>query len=177
MAKKKLQLTEKERLFCEHYYKPESDTFSNGIQSAIKAGYPEEFAGQMAYKAKKKPQVIARRDEIYKENEPTIGRVMTNLVNDRRLAQKKDDVQAMIRADELLGKRLKLFSERTVIETGGEEQQALTKEQEIQAQVMAELALRHGAEIRSEIERRSESSRSIDFHGGDGSKDEELAVG
>jgi phage terminase small subunit len=47
---KKETLDPRQALFLEYYLKPESDTFSNIYQSAIKAGYSESYADNMRAK-------------------------------------------------------------------------------------------------------------------------------
>lgn len=49
MAKKEL-LDPRQALFLEYYLKPQSPTFSNIYQSAIKAGYSDEYAQNMRAK-------------------------------------------------------------------------------------------------------------------------------
>jgi len=49
MAKKEL-LDPRQALFLEYYLKPKSPTFSNIYQSAIKAGYSDEYAKNMRAK-------------------------------------------------------------------------------------------------------------------------------
>jgi phage terminase small subunit len=46
------KLTEKQKKFCREYVKT-----LNATQSAIKAGYPENSAGEMGYENLKKPQI------------------------------------------------------------------------------------------------------------------------
>ena len=45
--KKGIVLDPRQGLFLKYYLDPESDTFSNGKQSAIRAGYTEEYAKQI----------------------------------------------------------------------------------------------------------------------------------
>lgn len=42
-----MDLTPQQKIFLKHYLDPKSDTWSNGLQSAIKAGFSEEYAKVM----------------------------------------------------------------------------------------------------------------------------------
>lgn len=72
MAKTKIkpppELTDKQKDFCRHYI------FNwNGTQAAIKAGYSENTASEIAYENLRKPQIQAYIEEIQQDLEKQAG--------------------------------------------------------------------------------------------------------
>ena len=77
----------------------------------------------------RRPRVKKRLQEIYDASEFSVGRILTNLLHDRKLAEAKGDISAMVRADELCGKHLRMFVERQEINARDDEP-GLTSEEE-----------------------------------------------
>ncbi len=133
-------LSPKEDLFCSAYASPESETYGNGTKSATVAGYPEATAGNMACKLKKKPQIIERLEQLYKENAADVGKVMSDLEHQRILAIAKGDIASANRASELQGKRYGMFTDRQIIEQP--EQRELDERESAEAEEIAKLRLK-----------------------------------
>ena len=103
-----------EELFCRAYADPQSETYSQASESAKKAGFSAKGARTAAWRALKRPCVKARLKEIYAESDFSEDRVMSNFVSDRLRAIQKGDFATAVRCDELMGKRLGLFSDRLI---------------------------------------------------------------
>jgi len=103
-----------EELFCRAYADPQSETYSQASESAKKAGFSARGARTAAWRALKRSCVKARLKEIYAASDFSADRVMSNLESDRLKALEKGDIGAAIRADELMGKRLGMFSDRLI---------------------------------------------------------------
>ena len=136
-------LTPKEELFCVAYADPESETYADGTASAKKAGFAETSAHTAAWRALRRPRVKARLKELYAESDFSPGRVMSNLVADRLKALAKNDIATAVRCDELMGKRLGLFSDRLISCTETpERQRELDDAEKAEARLIAEARLR-----------------------------------
>ena len=132
-----------EELFCRAYADPQSETYGQASESAKKAGFSAKGARTAAWRALKRPCVKARLKEIYAESDFSADRVMSNLVADRLKALAKGDIGAAIRADELMGKKLGLFSDRLIqtFEDAGR-QHELDEAEKRQAMLLAGVLLR-----------------------------------
>ena len=119
-------LTAQEEAFCQAFGNPESETFGKQEASAEAAGY--SGARTAAWRCMRRPRVKKRLQEIYDASEFSVGRILTNLLHDRKLAEAKGDISAMVRADELCGKHLRMFVERQEINARDDE--PMTDEEE-----------------------------------------------
>ena len=115
------ELTAKEEAFCVAYTTIGSETFSNGTKSAIEAGYAEDSARTQAWRMLRKEHIKKRIRELYdknmEENMVTTGSVMANLAHDRQMARKNHQYSVAIRATELEGKYLAMFTDRLATNT------------------------------------------------------------
>jgi hypothetical protein len=111
------QFTPKQSLFILWYTTP-GETFFNGVRSAEKAGYKGNVntLAAMARENLQKPKLAAalrkRVREIYSAADLTAERVLSDIELVRCLALEKGDLSTALKASELHGKYLKLFSER-----------------------------------------------------------------
>ena len=113
-------LNPKQDSFCVHYTTIGADTFSNGTTSAIAAGYSEKGAYVRGSELLRNSKVRERISELHAENMSrnniTTDSVLANIEHDRTLAREKGDISSAIRADELQGKYLAMFTDRTYVE-------------------------------------------------------------
>ena len=113
-------LTEKERIFADEYIKT-----TNATQSAIKAGYAENSASVTGSKMLRKPKVRQYIDAVMnKRSKNTIATAdevleyLTKVMN----GEEKDafgldaSIADRTKADELLGKRHMLFTEKVKLD-------------------------------------------------------------
>jgi phage terminase small subunit len=105
----------KQDRFCVLYTTIGAETFGNGTKSAIAAGYSEKSAYSQACNLLKNPKIQQRIRELHKENmrrnNVTTDSVLANIEHDRMLARQKGDISSAIRADELQGKYLAMFTD------------------------------------------------------------------
>lgn len=112
-----MALTKKQKQFCEEYVKD-----LNATQACIRAGYSEKTAAAEGCKLCKKPDVIRYIDELF-----TIRRMQYDIQEGEILAELKmmafnnPDIRAQdkLRALELLGKQVGLFSDRRELNLKG----------------------------------------------------------
>ena len=109
-------LTPREEVFAAAYSCPESDSYGRATRSAAAAGYAEPH--NAAWRLRRRPRVVARIAQYQAATMATIGKVFSDLENQRLLALAKDppDVQAANRASELQGKHLAMFTDRVVVD-------------------------------------------------------------
>lgn len=99
-----MSLTPKRRKFVEEYLKD-----FNGTQAAIRAGYAENSARQTAYRLLTNDYILAEiESSIMSENE-ILGRIAA-------IAKSAEKDSDKLRALELLGKTLALFTDKVQIE-------------------------------------------------------------
>jgi len=139
----KKPLTPQEELYCQAYANPESETYGNGSKSAAKAEYKEPH--NAAWKLKRRPHVQARLAEMYRENESSIGRVMSDLRSLQLRAEAKGDLSSAVAALKLQGMRFALFSER-MVNFDDKQQRQLTEQEVAQAKMIAHYMNSHKAE-------------------------------
>jgi phage terminase small subunit len=129
----------REDAFCVFYTSIGSETFSKKEKSATEAGYSEGSAKNTATKLLRRPDIIARIQELHSQNMSRSNinpdTVLANIVHDRELARGKNDFSSALRADELLGKFLCLFTDKHSIVTEQTKQQ--TQEQSERTKEMA----------------------------------------
>jgi phage terminase small subunit len=144
------QLNPKEDSFCIHYTTIGTETYSNGTRSAMEAGYAEKSAHTSAWKLLKRPAIRERVLELHTENMRrnmiTVDKVLADIEHDKILARQKGDIASALRADELQGKYLAMFVERSQVETAEEVKQLTDKQQE-EARRIAAILLRQGERI------------------------------
>ena len=119
------KLTPKEESFCIYYTSIGADTFCHGTLSAERAGYAKASARTAAWKLLRVPKIRSRIMEIHAENMSrnfiSIDKVLNDLEHDKALARAKGDISSAIRADELQGKYLSMFSNKHVFAREHEE--------------------------------------------------------
>lgn len=109
------KLTSQQQLFVKEYL-----IDRNGKQAAIRAGYSEKTAEQYSYQLLQKPLVrdavnksvekIARKVEISAED------VLQSIKEIRDDAKAADKYSEALKANELLGKHLKLFTDKVEVD-------------------------------------------------------------
>lgn len=112
MTKKKL--TEKQKLFCKEYMKD-----LNATQAAIRAGYSKDTAKEIGYENLTKPHLAEhiqkQMDKRSKRIEITADYVLEVIQETMEKSRNDDDKQNTYKGAELLGKHLKLFTDKTEI--------------------------------------------------------------
>jgi len=140
-------LGQKADSFCVHYTTLGAETFGRAERSAIAAGYGAKSARNRGTALLKKPEVRARISELHdvnmRQNFLTTAKVLNDLEAVRIQAVERNDLAAAIRASELQGKHLMMFSERMVLAREEPERQCQLDESERrEATMLATLRLR-----------------------------------
>ena len=104
-----VDLTPKELDFCERFANPESVTYGRATMSAEAAGYEEPH--NAAWKLRRRPRIVAKLREYHDVIKATVGKVITDLEHERLAALAKGDISTAVRASELEGKTLAMFSD------------------------------------------------------------------
>ena len=107
-------LTPKEEAFVRAYADPESETYGRATASAEVAKYQEPRSA--AWKLRRRPRIIARIEEFEKLTRVVIGRILTDLEHERQLALAKGDIASAIRASELMGRHLAMFTDMLAVD-------------------------------------------------------------
>ena len=111
------ELTPKQEMFCKEYI-----IDLNGTQAAIRAGYSEktanEQAAQLLARLSIQEYVQSLMDKRSKKVEITADNVLQDILDTRKTATEQDKLNERIKCNELLGKHLKLFTDK--IEYNGE---------------------------------------------------------
>ena len=103
------KLTLKQQRFVNEYVKT-----GNGAQSAIKAGYSEKAAKELAYETLTIPHVQAKIEKVMSEEAKKLGITAEYVLNNiKKIAENENEkvIQTNLKANELLGRHLKLFHE------------------------------------------------------------------
>jgi phage terminase small subunit len=108
-------LSPREALFCKYYSDIESSSYGRATRSAERAGYESE-PHQAAWRLRRRPRIIEKIAEYQAAALASVGKVFSDLENQRLLALEKGDLQAANRASELQGKHLAMFTDRVVID-------------------------------------------------------------
>jgi len=138
-------LTGKQRVFLREYL---SNGF-NGVQAAKKAGYSgnTNTLAQRAHELVNKSKVKAEIDRIITEKtekmDVTVEFIVSKLMKGLSLAESKQDLVAMARFSELLGKYKAMFTEN--VRTTTERQRELSEKEKVEAREIATIRLRAGA--------------------------------
>lgn len=104
-------LTDKQRLFCHEYLKD-----LNGTQAAIRAGYSENTAQQIASENLSKPLVSEYLEKLKKEKFSKVNIEVDDILNDiieTRIACAQEGKHSdRLKANELLGKYKKMWTDK-----------------------------------------------------------------
>jgi len=130
-------LSPREEAFCRAYGDVESPTYGRAGKSAEAAGYSGPRSA--ALKLRRRPRIRARLAEFYELARAAVEKVIADLENERLTALAKGDVASAVRASELQGKHLMMFSERYVLDMP--ELQALSEVQIVEALRLSRLLL------------------------------------
>jgi len=110
-------LTPREEVFAAAYACPESATYGRATRSAEVAGYKGQ-PHAAAWRLRRRPRVVAKIAQYQAATLATVGKIFSDLENQRLLALAKDppDIQAANRSSELQGKHLAMFTDRVVVD-------------------------------------------------------------
>ena len=128
----KKPLSDKQKTFCKHYIKD-----LNGTQAALRAGYSEKTAGQIANNILKEPHIREYINKLLAKKSKRAGidadYVLNGIKEATEKALKENKLTQALKGYELLGKHLKLFTDvqetkhtftqmgRVVMNKGGEQ--------------------------------------------------------
>lgn len=106
-----IKLTDKQRLFCHEYLKD-----LNGTQAAIRAGYSENSAQEIASENLSKPMVSEYLEKLKNEKfakvDITVDDVINDIIKTRTEAANAEKLSDRLKANELLGKYLKMWTDK-----------------------------------------------------------------
>lgn len=118
------ELTDKQQIFCKEYI-----VDLNAKQACIRAGYSEKTAEQQASRLLSKVKVRNEVDRLKAERENrvklTADKVLKDIERVRKKAEETDQFNVSLKASELQGKHLAMFTERQRLE--GEVQMPVIK--------------------------------------------------
>ena len=139
------KLNPKELAFVQYYTALGEKTCGNATQAALQAGYSEESAYNAGWKLLQRPVVRQEIQKLCKERFEKIGlntdKVLLDLEHDKLLARAKGDISSAIRADELQGKFLSMFSDRTEF-VAPDFQRELDETERLEAIAIADIRLK-----------------------------------
>lgn len=108
------ELQPKQKRFCEEYV-----IDLNATQAAIRAGYSQrsakEIAARLLTKDNVQIEVQMLMDKISEKTAITAATVLKRINRIADVAEKEKEYQAALKANELLGKHLKMFTDKTEI--------------------------------------------------------------
>jgi phage terminase small subunit len=108
---KKGELTDRQERFCQEYL-----VDLNATQAAMRAGYSAKTANEQGSRLLANVSVALHIDGLKKKRSESTGitaeKVLTRIDRIATVSEETGDMQAALRANELLGKHLKLFTER-----------------------------------------------------------------
>ena len=138
------KLTERQINLVLYYYDPTGDTYLNGSQSAIKAGYSQSCARLMASKLLSRKEIRFIANEKYKEHEKTQS-ITAEYITDRLLeiankAESAGKYSDAIASLNLIGKTKGLF-----IDVSRQTSEVITKISDDEIDEIKELANRYNA--------------------------------
>jgi len=109
------ELTDKEKMFTLEYIKD-----FNAMRSAVAAGYTLNYSKANSYKIPRRPQVLAEinrlQAERVKQTAMDADEVVRRLTRIAQKAEHESRYNDAIRALELIGKHLQMFTDRSEIE-------------------------------------------------------------
>jgi phage terminase small subunit len=130
------ELSQREAAFAVHFTTIGSDTFSDGKNSAVAAGYSDRSAHVAASRLLKRDKVRNRISELHSENMQrnriTTDKVLADLEHDKVMARKHNQYSVAKGCTELQGKFLAMFTDRLQTEQDDQRQLTPTEEQEAQ---------------------------------------------
>ncbi len=115
-------LTDKQRLFCHEYLKD-----LNGTQAAIRAGYSENTAQQIASENLLKPLVSEYLEKLKNEKFSKVNIEIDDILNDivetRTACAQEGKHSDRLKANELLGKYKKMWTDKVDVQPLGKDGQ------------------------------------------------------
>lgn len=116
----KSKLTDKQRLFCHEYLKD-----LNGTQAAIRAGYSENSAQEIASENLSKPMVSeyleSLKNEKFKQVDITVDDIINDIIETRKAAAQAEKLTDRLKANELLGKYKKMWTDKVDVQPLGKD--------------------------------------------------------
>lgn len=104
-----MALNDRQERFCREYMQD-----YNATQAAIRAGYSKKTAGSMGHENLKKPEILARVRELQEEKCKSLvlseAMIITELTETYRECRQNADSKGALRALEMLGKHIGMFS-------------------------------------------------------------------
>ena len=110
------KLTDRQKMFCKEYI-----VDLNATQACIRAGYSEKTAKQIGSENLSKPYLQDEIAKLIKEREErvqlTADKVLEDIERVRGLAEGSEQYSISLKASELQGKHLAMFTEKQQIDT------------------------------------------------------------
>ena len=107
-----IKLTDKQEMFCLEYLKD-----LNGTQAAIRAGYSEDSARQIATENLSRPSIENRLQQLMAERTKKVNieveDILSDILETRREAAEMQKLNERLKANELLGKYKKMWTDKT----------------------------------------------------------------
>lgn len=108
------KLTDRQKMFCKEYI-----VDLNATQASIRAGYSEKTARQMGSENLSKPYIQDEIASLIKEREErvklTADKVLEDIERVRTLAEGSEQYSVSLKASELQGKHLAMFTDKQQI--------------------------------------------------------------
>ncbi len=113
-------LTDKQRLFCHEYLKD-----LNGTQAAIRAGYSDNAATEIASENLTKPKVSEYLEKLKNEKFSKVNievdDILQDIIDTRKACTEQDKHADRLKANELLGKYKKMWTDKVDIQPLGKD--------------------------------------------------------
>jgi phage terminase small subunit len=113
--RKESKLTDKQKMFCKEYI-----VDLNATQACIRAGYSEKTAKQIGCENLSKPYLQEEIARLMKSREDrvqlTADKVLTDIERVRGLAEGSEQYSISLKASELQGKHLAMFTDKQQID-------------------------------------------------------------
>lgn len=105
------KLTDKQRLFCHEYLKD-----LNGTQAAIRAGYSQNSAKEIASQNLTKPELLEYLEKLkekkFEKVNIDVDDILRDIIDTRKACEKDREHSSRLKANELLGKYKKMWVDR-----------------------------------------------------------------
>ena len=115
-----IKLTDKQEMFCLEYLKD-----LNGTQAAIRAGYSEDSARQIATENLSKPSIENRLQQLMEERtkkiEIEIDDILQDIIDTRKECANEGKHSDRLKANELLGKYKKMWTDKVDVQPLGKD--------------------------------------------------------